>query len=454
MMSRTRWAALRRRWSRLSAGQRTIFVAAMLFMLAIAGLTARDATRYAGLDLRCKTTGARAILRGLNPYNFPWKPGDAPELCDPWRRIPGPTRTTYPPPLELLYVPLANVAYGLQRVLWYGLEWIAMLLTLILGMRVATGRPAGKIWFFAVAVFLFVGDMAWRLHLERGQYYIFVTLLLMMAFAHVLAHEERLTTALALGTAIAFRPTFGLIAVLLFLGRRRRLALQSLAVAALLCLVTVPIVGVDGWRAYFKLVAYHSALHPLDVLQRDFGPELSVSKVAEGIDFAPYLQADTGNVSFRTFYVYWLRGTRLSYESLGRLLAVVTAILAGAAAWWAGRRRLAARWLLVLALLGTLVVEFFVAPERNAYGDVLLLPFIALLAPVWRRLPALVPAGAIALAACTLASSHVGFATLLDWPVMGPVMNWLRNLGVLGGAALALAVAFWSATQARRRRPT
>jgi len=434
------------RWSRLRPAERLILVAIVLFTVSVGALTASDATKYPGLDLRTRVLGARAILHGLNPYDYAWKPGDAETLADPWRRLPGPTRTTYTPPLLLAYLPLAPLGWKAQRPIWYALEWVAMLAVLTVGLRVANGRAA-KLWFLAIACGCFVGDLAWRLHLERGQYYVFVALLLMLAFAELIEKRARWVAPVALGCAIAFRPTFGLIALVLLLAGRRRDALRALGIAAALCLVTLPIVGLDGWRAYFKLVHYHSSLTPDALLERDFGPALKQAYFADGVDWFPHLEANSGNVSYWWIFTHLFatKGphgfvSRWPYEPIRLAGVALTSALGCAAAWWAGRRRLPVRWILVLGMVATLGADFFVAPERNSYSDILLLPLLALLVPLWRRVPKLAPAGAVALFACLLASSHVGFTRLCEIPNAGPLENWLRNLGLVGGAAASLAM--------------
>jgi hypothetical protein len=293
-----RWLGLS--WSRLSSVQRAILVSAAAFVVWFFVATCKDAENFHGVDLRPKVLGARAMLAGLNPYNYVWKPGMSERLLDPWRRHPGPTRTTYPPPLLLFYAPLANVAYTTQRLFWFGAEWAAMLATTVVAARLSTGRRA-RVWFFGVAGFAFIGNWFFRLHVERGQYYVFVALLLALALADLLEGRERLRTALVLGVTVALRPTFGLVPLLLFFAGKRRLAITTLGVAAALCLATVPLVGVSGWRGYLALVRYHQGFGGADI-GRDFGPEIHVPRKAEGLELVDCLPHNGANVSFNALY--------------------------------------------------------------------------------------------------------------------------------------------------------
>ena len=86
----------------------------------------KDSLEYSGVDLRCKVVAARAMLAGLDPYAYEWKPGMSGRLLDPMRRHPGPSRATYPPTLLLMYAPLAELPYRTQRITWALLEWTAL----------------------------------------------------------------------------------------------------------------------------------------------------------------------------------------------------------------------------------------------------------------------------------------------------------------------------------------
>src|SRR4051794_38271364 len=74
-------------------------------------VTLGDCVRYSGVDLRCKVVAVRAMRMGLDPYAYEWREGMPPELLDPLRRHPGPTRATYPPTLLVMYSPLAGLPY-------------------------------------------------------------------------------------------------------------------------------------------------------------------------------------------------------------------------------------------------------------------------------------------------------------------------------------------------------
>ena len=168
------------------------------------------------------------------------------------------------------------------------------------GARSRSERRA-RVWFLGIAGFAFIGNWPFRLHAERGQYYVFVALLVAIAFVDLREGRERLRTALVLGVAAGFRPTFAILPLLLFFAGKRRLAITALAIAAALCIATLPLVGVSGWREYFALVRYHQEFDDAAIM-RDFGPEIRVPHFAEGLDLWTCLPHNTGNVSFRALY--------------------------------------------------------------------------------------------------------------------------------------------------------
>jgi hypothetical protein len=268
-----------------------------------------------------------------------------------------------------------------------------------------------KLWFLGLAALGFVGDQCWRLHLERGQYYVFISFLLMLVFVDVLANRERVLTAICLGAAIAFRPTIGLISLLLTdLG-----------------------------------------------IERDFGPALHQSMTAEGVEWMPHLEAYSGNVSFYWFFSHVLaerRGPQLvskfAYEPLRIWLLSGTLVTACAVAWWLRRLHLRPRWILTFIMLATLSADFLIAPERNSYSDLMLLPLIALVVPLCTRVRALAPAGTTIIASSLVASSHIGFTRLCEIQNAGPLANWSRNVGVFLGSLIAVLFAVWIARTSNR----
>jgi hypothetical protein len=458
------------RWSLISPLQRAVLLTVGVFVLWFFMATRKDAWEYNGVDLRPKVLGARAMLAGLNPYDYDWRPGMSERLLDPWRRHPGVTRTTYPPTLLLFYAPLANVDYAKQRIIWFGAEWLAMLASTFVAARLVTGRSA-RVWFLAIAGFAFIGSWFFRLHVERGQYYVFVLLLLTLALVDLREGRERFRTSLLLGLAAAMRPTYALFSLLLFFARKRRVAIGALGIAACIALATLPLVGVTGWQGYFAIVQRKQGFGGA-LAERDWGPQIKTGDTAEGLDLVSCLPHNGANVSLFALYNELSGVPRLKpyVEALPRKplvqrLAGLTIVVGAGLVHWATRRasrgaRTAPRvdgsksspLLLALILIITLVTDFILAPERYSYGDVLLLPLLALLLPLWARARTLTPWFVVALFALALGTLSSGQTVTASNSGVGFWSTWFRDGGIMLAATGTVVVGLFERALRSRRR--
>jgi hypothetical protein len=91
--------------------------------------------------------------------------------------------------------------------------------------------------------------------LMLGQIYSLLLLLAVLMWAS-LRREHILLAALCLGTIIAIRPLFLAWPVLLLLRGERRLAWQSVAIAAALTLLPLPIYGADIYMEWFRAIGH------------------------------------------------------------------------------------------------------------------------------------------------------------------------------------------------------
>src|SRR5581483_6510387 len=84
--------------------------------------------------------------------------------------------SAYSPALLLLYAPLCEIQYHLQRMIWGGLEWGALVASIFLLHRLIPTLWTRR-FFLACSLLFFIASPFWRLHVERGQYYVFLLLL-------------------------------------------------------------------------------------------------------------------------------------------------------------------------------------------------------------------------------------------------------------------------------------
>ena len=179
-----------------------------------------DVQNYGGTDLRVRIVGARALVRGVNPYTMQQTEDLDPALRDPDQS--GLSRCTYPPTLLWFYAPLSSLKYLTQRVIWAVLEWCAFIASVVVLSACIESRNT-RYWFLVAAIGLFGSSFFWRLHVERGQYYIFVVLLISIGMLVLLKTQQTVVAGIFWAIAICLRPTVGLLVVPWLMGTQRRL---------------------------------------------------------------------------------------------------------------------------------------------------------------------------------------------------------------------------------------
>jgi hypothetical protein len=355
-------------------------------------VTLRDSLHYPGVDLRCKVVAARAMLRGLDPYIFEWREGMPLELLDATRRHPGPSRANYPPTLLMLYAPLAGLPYRVQRSAWFILEWSSLIASLAL--LAGTIRPrAAKTALLALGLFFFVAGDIWRFHVERGQFYVFVLLLLTLGTRSLLRGDLQWGRAgLYFGLATAFRPTFLIVAVPLALLGYRKTAGAMAAVLAVAMLLTLPLVGLRGWASYAAQVRVYeqvaaSSDKGAEFLGRTYGPARAVPTAGEGGDLVGFLPIETGGStligSFKPIHARLVRFLALPpLTTIARSASLAMALAVGclALALRRTRRVFSGRFVAAFATVAAIDLEYFL-PVRYSYSDILFLQPLALLVP-------------------------------------------------------------------------
>jgi len=240
----------------MTASRRTAYLClALLTFSSVACLvnmsrSVHDNRQFGGTDLRVRVVGARALMQGINPYTLENQNAPSDRLIDPDRGRYN--RCTYPPTLLSFYVPLAGLAYPSQRTLWMILEWAAILVSIGLLASQLNDRVS-RCSFLAVAVGLFAGSQFWRLHVERGQYYVFVLLLLSLGIRALRRRESSILAGMCFGLAVCLRPPVICFLLPLWWSRHRK----SLASAALtvVCgvLLSLSWGGISYWSDFVSL---------------------------------------------------------------------------------------------------------------------------------------------------------------------------------------------------------
>jgi hypothetical protein len=421
------------------AGVGRLPLACLAAALAVAlALSLGDAARFHGIDLRARVVSTRALLSGLEAYEVPWTPGTGEALLDPLRRHPGPGRSLNAPTLFLAYAPAAWLPYAAQRRLWFVADWLFFLGSAALLVPLVPRSRRG--FFVGVVLVAFLLGHSWRLEVERGQYYGLLALLLAVELRVQArsAEGERGLGGLALGVAAGLRPSLLAVAAMLWLLGRRRTAAAAATVALALALVTLPLGGIATWRSALRTIErFRIATADPAYVDRAYPPALETPTSAEGLDLVSCL--DTGAWELTWLHLLLWTSQTLTPIAPGSLLATERVLATGgllalAAAAARLRSHPAARGApMLVALTLTLDAELGL-PSKPAYGELLLLPPLALAAAHWGG------PGSRAAAALLLAPALAG----LCWAEGAPDLGILRALAALALLNVALARALRS----------
>jgi len=420
-----------------------------------------DEQTYAGIDLRPKIVGARALLSGRDPYATTWNPAEGERLLNPRQRIPGPSGNTYAPTLLLfLYGPTCWLSFRILRLIWWCAEWAALGAS-VYWLSSLVKPPALRRIFVLVAVLFFVNSSVMRLHAERGQYYVFLLFTGTLGwFLHEKGNRRGFWGMVVLGFLGALRPTYAIMALPLWLLKFRREAIILVLSCAVFISLTLPVGGLRAWKRYVENVdVTQAAMQDPALLERLFGPAQEVPHVLEGMDFRPQLPARITSTTFIQFMQPRLTGDptnkmhwawlHLNLEEpsadqwllrIDHLLAAVSVGLFALCSWWNRGGVKSFRMALFIGVVLALDIDYFL-PQRY-FNDMLFLWPIALSFPVLFCRRAAFPC--LVLLASGLLFGHSIIPTT-EWSLI----TSLRSFLVMGASnALALASLAWPSRSA------
>jgi hypothetical protein len=423
---------------RLHSLEKTALAVLSLLTFIVFLVSLLDVGRYAGIDFRNRVVGARVLLTGQDPYTFEWQPGIPLELLDPCHD-PLVHRLTAPPPTLLLYAAIAPLPYKAQRLVSFYLEWLALFVSaLLLARSIADHRQ--RVLFLAMAMVFFALSGFWRMHVERGQVYVFHLLVLSAAVAQSLRHNlNSWSGGVLFGVAALMRLNYLLIAPAFLILRQWKTGAGAACTFVVGALATLPLMHHDSWRSYLQVGdQYYLTIWDPDRLPTRPPPDYRGP--VEGVDFANHLN-DVTSTSFAFLYETWRKAGGLPVLDVGRVSKGFMGVLALTLFGLLLRRRndpLPPRLTLALILTFALDTEFFL-PHRWGYVDVVLLLPVGLLWPfLWQNRASSHLAFGLLLAAFIAGmslASHLSlyYASLLrSWLVMGSLTGlatetWLQR---------------------------
>jgi len=216
-----------------------------------------NVTAGGSVDFRNRITGIRVMEHGIDPYHFIWHADDPPEFCDLRNNPNLPfSKTTVTPALLTFYAPLALLPYRTAQLLWLFAQWLLLLGTLWLWLRLCTTPLTG--WLVAGFVTAFTYTQAWRWEAERGQSYLLLSFIFTCWMISTLdpRRTRNFATGLIAGILITLRPPFLLL--LPFIAIHRRGQLPGTLVGLVLGIAFPLLIHVSCWTDYSSAMQTNS----------------------------------------------------------------------------------------------------------------------------------------------------------------------------------------------------
>jgi hypothetical protein len=355
-----------------------IGVALVLFgIVRSAGLVSRTGS----IDFRNRVVAARQAGRGLNPYVFKWTPAYPETLLDarddPRARF---TRLTSPPSTVWVHSLFARFSYRWQKWVNFALAWLALVVVAWWTTRsLALNVPAV---LFATGAYAVSGP--WQLHIERGQQYVYLALLLLLA----VCPPYRVSGPWFRALAALLRPTLWISVFTTFREKRiHRSVLLSIGAGGLLALPMLLAYPISWWFDYLA--------SSRDWYLEMFGLRTFITPAGSSAPFV-YPVAPEGDPTMTIAWSFKTAGSGLIHfaKTLGWMppfelatgLGVALAVVAGIVLWRAGGERLAS---FAARFFGAVYLIDFISPTpRGVYNAVLFFPAILLaVAEVFRLGP-------------------------------------------------------------------
>jgi hypothetical protein len=366
---------------RMTSLERTLLRVALFIGLFAIVWTYRDIRTYFGADLRNRVVGARVMLAGNDPYTFVWQPGMPEELLDPVYD-PKAHRLTISPPTLLLYAAIAPLPYKSQRSVSFAAEWLALIVSLALLARSLPDMRQRVVLLLGATLFVIATDV-WRLHVERGQLYVFHLLALSAAIAWSQCGKvDSIPAGIAFGVLALMRPNLLVLAPAMLLMRQWRAPSAMLATIGVGVAATFLMLPTSSWQSYLDVGdQYYLSIQDPESMPDRFRP--THGKFIEGVEFGnslPNVESSSFAVLYQTLHErFGLPMLNLALTSKIILLAIACLLLV--LVW---QRRGDLRSALALSVVLALDTEFFL-PHRWGYADVMLLAPLALMLPALLR---------------------------------------------------------------------
>jgi hypothetical protein len=236
-----------------------IALATIPFCILSLATAVSDLRTYSGVDLRPKVAGARLLVAGLDPY-------DASTILQQGEYFKSNSLPYYTPALLALYVPLSSLPFATQRTIYFFLDWLfAGLAFYLIQLAFCRTRTQKYSCWIVYAVFVLC-SYSFRLHLERGQYYLLLLVLTCHAAASIMNNWTGWLSCIPSALLLVLRPTYALILLVTLISfGARKWTLRVAIIAFVMFLLTLQLGGIRRWTSYIHTIHWRQVYYLAEI---------------------------------------------------------------------------------------------------------------------------------------------------------------------------------------------
>ncbi len=333
--------------------------------------------KFGGVDLRNRVVAARVTQElHQDPYYFKWNNGLSDHYLDPSDNILIPvSRVTVPPTVLLFHNLFSFLPYSFERWIWFIFQWICLLLSIYLLTRLTNSEVTKKlIWI--LGFFFISGSYFWRLHVERGQIYIFYTALFILSvylYKKFIESEKNIKSAskllagsgLILGYLISLRPTFIFALLPFFLYKKFKFVAISISGIIFSIILTSLFIPLPLWQNYYHSIQFQGLMR----ISPDANFQSVGIDVAEGFNMRNFLDVPGEDSSLQRI----IHGLFKTWPTSNQMLILLFLFFAGLTFYLLKTKKwgVAGLELFFLGSIFSFFSEFFTPAPRWPYANVI-----------------------------------------------------------------------------------
>jgi len=279
--------------------QRILFYTSLVVFVTSLGVSLNDLSYYDGGDFNLRYIQARCGFFDLNPYTTTadwWWNGIAQNVHERYfKGVPRPWGVAcQTPALLLFYMPVSTLDRETARWVSGLFEWLAFLTSIVLLARVIE-QKSDRLLAVAITLFFFSGSPFWRLHVERGQYYIFTVLFISTLLFVLTRKKNDFLSGVVLGITVSIRPTVLFLALPFAMQRRWKILSGALCSGLFMGFLSLYVFGADAWKSFnwistkYELASIDFSKNPFeDCMKTPQVPPCQAYERSEKVAGAPF----------------------------------------------------------------------------------------------------------------------------------------------------------------------